>query len=163
MSSPSIEDNLPPPPTWKEKHSLAFGFVEAYFGGQVKVTFPRKEDVEADKDLANALVRVRGQAQDFDHVDINLVAALSMNTFEDRAKIIYGSKVASDDERKRAINGMLDFIWQFRMGGRIEGEFLAIPNLEAKISNLEEQVRSHRSLLEELQILVRALGGTAHP
>jgi hypothetical protein len=125
-------------------------FVIGVFAGTVHIDFPSIQQMQADPSMA-ALAKNQG----FDEMDAAMAAKLfkaATSRVTEDAQKIYGGIQASEDERKIAVNSLLDWIWRYRCGDRIKGTFLTSPNIETRLSNLE-------SSMEDMRIAVHAFLG----
>ena len=156
-------DALPPSPTYAEKYDLAYGFVKSYFGGQVSVAFSTTEEIHDAKESgrlaamqwAKSFVE-QEQAADITRFDDEAICALEKKFFQHNASIIYGTTKATEDERKKAVDWILDYLWSLRSVDSVKGQFWAVPDMEKRVGRLEEDLRQHMEHLKELRILINA-------
>jgi hypothetical protein len=165
MSSPDgPSGRLPAPLSDADRYEMAMSFVQSYLGGQVSFAFPTATEIELQRDLFDSLNKLSGVPV-IEEMKLSLtdLEAGIRRLFNRQAAVIYGTLSATEEQRRQAVNVFLDIIWSARGTKRISGEFLAIPNLKAAIKDLESRVARLESLLEELGVLIRALGGGPNP
>jgi len=134
----------------EERNNIVRSFIEAYIRGAVKIAFPTKKEIEHYKPDIEA---VSGKK-----VDAVALEDQSKGLFERLFSTAAGALKATQDEMQNAIDKLFTWIIILRQGERIEGEFLQIPNLQSRLSSLEERVANIERLLEELQNLIRIRG-----
>jgi len=84
--------------------------------------------------------------------------ATAKNYFLKLVSIVCGTKQVTADELKASIDNMFSLIVSLRSGGFIQGEFLQSPDLENRLSALQERVASMEKLLEDLQHIWKIRG-----
>jgi len=131
-----------------EKRRIVRSFIEAYLRGTVKVQFPTHEELKSYPALC-AKIESTAQLLGLD-VDFAGPKIFHMNV-----TIASGAKQATSCE----IEGSIDFLFQHimasRVGGRIEGEFLEVTNVEGRLQSLEQKMSAIENLIEEIRNYVR--------
>jgi len=122
----------------EERHNIVRSFIDAYIRGAVIISFPTEEGLKA-AGVKDASERERASKRYF----LNLVEKAT------------GAVKLTQIELEETIDKLFGSIVALRIGRRIEGEFLQVPNVESKLNSLEERVCNIERLLEELQNLMR--------
>jgi len=150
------------PFSYEKKCEIVTNFIEAYLSGQVKIAKPTIEEMKSDMTLFDSMLRMDDKLLDGkDRVNTTTNVTLMVDYYQilhDCASMLLGWKEASDEEIHKAVDFMMKQIWLNRTAGKIEGEFLAVPNLKAQVKDLQETVARHAGALEEMRILLRAFG-----
>jgi hypothetical protein len=80
------------------------------------------------------------------------------STFLNYVSIVSGATPSTPIGIDQAIDSLFTWIVSLRGGDFIEGEFLQSPDLETRLSALEERVVGMEKLLEELQHIWKVRG-----
>jgi hypothetical protein len=157
MTKPDDSTEAEEPFSYPKRRSIAVAFAEAYLGGQLKVKFPTPAEFERDRDLLCAIAEIpKEQARKISSTEL---AGVLRRTFDDNAWILLRRVESSEETYRATVNWFIELIWRMRNGRRIDGEFLAVPNIESRVDKLEEEVRKHGNALDELRILLRLSEG----
>ena len=128
----------------EERRAIVQSFVNAYLRGSVKITLwlgtKRLYWFSTHKEVPDAQI---GQLKSTILRDVSIVS---------------GTTPSTQDVIDQSIDSLFDVIVSLRAGDFIEGEFLATPNLEARLKSLEERVVSMEKLLEDLQHIWKIRG-----
>jgi len=150
------------PFTFSKRQSIVASFAQAVLGGQVSVDFPLATEYKPQSDvlaLMSGLSKEEGR-----EIDPVMLEAAYKKTFNENAMIVLGVTAESSERQQQvAVNWFVETIWKLRNSRRIQGNFLAIPNIESRVKKLEEEIERHNRLLNEMEILLRlGNGGTGH-
>jgi hypothetical protein len=158
-----VEDapKSPFPFSFQKKAEIVENFIEAFLGGQVRITKPDVGD-SANPAFYQAMVLATDDvpSERWSKLSEGEKMAEYLLALQKKAEILIGLENASEDEIGKAVDFMMTQVWLNRLANRMEGEFLAVTSLKNRVSSLEKEVRSHHSTLEELRILMRAAFGS---
>jgi hypothetical protein len=134
--------------SFEERRDIVKGFLDAYQYGFVKIAFPDKVDLAACQEMQKFLKQA----------EVNDPELFSKDLFSEQIKIATGLQSASSTEMEVSINWLFGYIFNLRMGGRLQGEFSSRPKLEERFTSLEERVANIERSLEELRHRLRIQG-----
>ncbi|MGD0424091.1 MAG: hypothetical protein ABSA92_11625 [Candidatus Bathyarchaeia archaeon] len=154
------------PFSYERKCEIVNNFIEAYLSGQVKILKITIEDLKSDMTFFDSMLRMDEKL--LAGMDPNNIKATNIDVMvsyyhvlHDCASMLLGWKKATDEELHSAVDFMMKQIWLNRTANRIDGEFLAVPNLKSQVKELQETAARHTSALEELKILMKAAFGSS--
>jgi hypothetical protein len=153
------------PFNYEQKFEIVANFIQAFVGGQVRLlkldpktlsksttlmwaTFAASENLAAKK--AKTLEKMSGEDWELEYV----------TAMQEKAEILMGTREASVEEVRAAVDFMLRQIWLNRHANQMEGEFMAVADLKDRVAALEREIQTHHGALEEIRILMRAALGT---
>jgi hypothetical protein len=128
----------------EERRGLVRTFVNAYLRGSVKITLW----------LGTKQIYWLSTHQAASSAQIGEIKATILRDIS----IVSGATPSAPDVIDHSIDRLFDCIVSLRAGDFIEGEFLQSPDLEARLSSLQERVVSLEKLLEELQHIWKIRG-----
>ena len=111
----------------KEIRKIAKSFVLSWMAGDLKISFPRKKELEVKKRFAELVM------------------------------ISVGEEKATSEEQERAISSLFRMILSFRLGDRIEGKFIGsdIGDIENRLRQVEQDLAKTNKLIEEIVLWIR--------
>jgi hypothetical protein len=132
--------------SFDERRRVVVSFIDAYLRGSVRVSYWSAADITGATVSLSTGLPISGAEK-----------AQYKKTFHDLLGLAcgMGDPTPSSAQVSNAIDTLFRMVVSFRTGEFLEGEFLSVPNVEARMNSLEARVSSIEKLFEELQLRLK--------